>query len=532
MSFKRILRNLLKNYSKAVPKLKYAKSLKKELSKKTASDETYIIATNTAGNHALFSFDLLLGLALLNCGKKVKFVICDGMLSACQMCEIDKISVSELAKNGPQSRLCGNCYPESISLLEKLGIEVIKLSEISNEYDYEKVWETNLSSQVEAGVLRYLAKGELENCSKEELSIVKNFSSSANLVFRSYLKLIKQENPSKMIFHHGIYVPQGAAYLAARVSGVESICWGVGYRKGTVIFSKGDSYHKTLPLENSNVIDSFALSGEQIADINSYLSSRETGKNDWISFSQKSNTNKEKIYNDLNLNRQKPTALLLTNVLWDAKVHFQNSIYSSMQEWVFDTIKAFVDMPEKQLIIRVHPAEHSGTIRSRQSIEDEIRKYFINIPKNITIVSAKDTQNDTYNLIDCCDVSLVFGTKAAIEIAARGIRVIVSGDAWVRGKGFTIDPISITEYQKLLKSNFAKIKMTSNEVNKAIKYAYYIFYKRMIFIKNLEPLSRFSPFVLNKNIKTLKSLENDKGLQFIIDQITEGGDFSSFELKK
>ena len=65
---------------------------------------------------------------------------------------------------------------------------------------------------------------------------------------------------------------------------------------------------------------------------------------------------------------------LLTNVSWDAQLHYPANAFPSMLEWLVQTCEYFATRPDLQLLIRVHPAEISGFPVSRQPILSELRK--------------------------------------------------------------------------------------------------------------------------------------------------------------
>ena len=164
-----------------------------------------------------------------------------------------------------------------------------------------------------------------------------------------------------------------------------------------------------------------------------YLNSRKTGANDWISFQNKSGNNKDNIYSSLGIDQNKPIITLLTNVLWDAQLHFKGYIFKSMLDWLFYTIDYFKKNKKVQLVIRIHPGETLGTVPSKQSVYDEIIKKYKSVPKNIFIVKASNDMS-TYNLIEISDSCIVYGTKMAIEISCIGKPVIVAGESWARNK--------------------------------------------------------------------------------------------------
>ena len=53
-----------------------------------------------------------------------------------------------------------------------------------------------------------------------------------------------------------------------------------------------------------------------------YLNSRWYGTNDWIHFHKNTLFDKKEFFESLNFNTEKPYVLLLTNVMWDAQLHY------------------------------------------------------------------------------------------------------------------------------------------------------------------------------------------------------------------
>ena len=64
---------------------------------------------------------------------------------------------------------------------------------------------------------------------------------------------------------------------------------------------------------------------------------------------------------------------LLTNVSWDAQLHYPANAFPNMLEWLVRTCEYFATRPDLQLLIRVHPAEISGFPPSRQPMLGELR---------------------------------------------------------------------------------------------------------------------------------------------------------------
>jgi hypothetical protein len=255
-----------------------------------------------------------------------------------------------------------------------------------------------------------------------------------------------------------------------------------------------------------------------------YLGSRRTGGNDWISFQPSIEADIGKFVSDTGLDRNRPIIGLLTNVIWDAQLHFRKTAFPSMLEWLFATIEHFIKRPDLQLVIRIHPAEVRGSVPSKQRAADEILRRFGKLPDHIKVIGP-EVNISTYSLMALCNSALVYGTKTALELACNGLPVVVAGDAWCRGKGFTIDSSDPEEYQQALEALPFDRGLTEDQISAARRYAYHFFFRKMIPLRNLKPLKHFGPYKVH--VDKLQELEpgTDPGLDLICNGILTGSDF-------
>jgi hypothetical protein len=327
-------------------------------------------------------------------------------------------------------------------------------------------------------------------------------------------------------FNHGIYVPQGIVGAVARRHHVRVVTWMVAYRKRSFIFSHGDTYHHTLMDEPVSTWENMDWDERTESDLLAYLKSRWTGAEDWISFSRAPETSLDVISRETGIDFSKPSIGLLTNVMWDAQLHYPQNAFSDMWDWFVATIRYFERRPELQLIVRVHPAELRGHIQSRQPIVEEIRRELGELPPNIHVIPP-DSSVSTYAVMTQCDSVLIYGTKTGVELTSLGVPVIVAGEAWIRNKGITIDAHSREHYLELLDSLPLGRRLDEATMLRAKKYAYHFFFRRMIPVAAVEPavVERWSPYLVKPT--RLRALEagRDPGLDAICDGILEGRDF-------
>ncbi|HET9231832.1 MAG TPA: capsule biosynthesis protein, partial [Vitreimonas sp.] len=175
-----------------------------------------------------------------------------------------------------------------------------------------------------------------------------------------------------------------------------------------------------------------------------------------------------------------------TNVFWDAQLHFPANAFAAQKEWLERTIAWFAECPDLQLVIRVHPAEISGSPPSRQLAQDIIAVRFPQLPPNVRVVGPESALS-SYALAERADAALIFGTKLGVELSAVGIPVIVAGEAWVRGKGFTYDASSPQDYEAKLAMLPFRRRLAPEQQELALRYARHFFFGRMLELPFVKP---------------------------------------------
>ena len=218
-----------------------------------------------------------------------------------------------------------------------------------------------IGEHAQAGALRFYARGHLAGADGAETTLRRFFEASlvTAMVMRN---LLARERIERACFHHGIYVPQGLIAEACRAASVPMVTWNVAYRKGCFLFSHDDTYHHTMLTEPLEAWEQMPWGPEKDREIVDYLDSRLTGTRDWIWFHEKPVEDVRRIADELGLDMDRPTIGLLTNVFWDAQLHYPANAFEDMLDWVLKTIGYFARRPDLQLLVRIHPAEVRGNI--------------------------------------------------------------------------------------------------------------------------------------------------------------------------
>lgn len=529
------------NYAKLLFHYLYVSQLRKEI--KSIKHETnfesngnILLATSSGFYNPALNIDFLLKEKLLVKGYSVYSLLCDKFLPACHLCEIFTYSdTTKFIKEGPQNK-CQFCYATGKYFYDNLDFKLLNYSQFVTEKELSEANKlvldcktiedlfklefrgVKIGEQIRAAVIRFYAKIDLQTESSS-FEIGKKYAIAAIYTVSSIQRIIKDFKITKVILHHGVYVPQGVIVDVCKKLNIDVVCWHPSYRKLTFIFSKGDTYHRTLLDEKDEYLKHCNFETNEYEKIEKYLESRKEGGGDWIHFNRKPLLlDRNQFTAKYNIDRSKKIFVLYTNVLWDAQLHYKQNIFANMLEWIYFTIE---NLPKNAyLIIRIHPAEVTGNIPSRQKVYDELLRKYKDIPPNVIIIQPYEKMS-SYDLSFYSDVVLIYASKISIELSAMLDKpVMVIGEAFIKNKNLVFEVRSQDEYKVLLENIIGQENTFSRK--NAIWYAYYFFLKRMIYLGNvIEYKSGKSEFSIRIRKGVLKSgvFQQDENLNAIVDGI-------------
>lgn len=498
-----------------------------------------ILIASMVSNSALSPLESLLCVALTLRGANVEILICDGILPACMNTTgPDEESRKSFVKNGPPS--CDWCFTSHKGCYEQLGVKVHQLSNLLTEKQLLEAEELSKKLSLEeiksyeeeglpigehalAGTLRFFARGDLEDEPHNE-DVLRRYFCASLITARAMQKCHQLFAFEHTLVNHGIYVPAGIVVACAKNYNSKVTTFTTGYKKRTVIFSHDDTYHHTLMDEHIDAWNQMAWNKELSGTIEDYLKSRWYGTNDWIYFHDENpRVKREEIEAEIGIDFSKPTIGLLTNVVWDAQLHYPANAFENMIEWIEKTVDYFGNRKDLQLLIRVHPAEIRGFVKSRQKVVDELNRRFQELPENIYVIPPESPLS-TYVAMENCNSVIIYGTKTGLELTSMGIPTIVAGEAWIRNKGLTQDANNQEDYFNILDQlPLQEARLSEEQKTKAKMYAYHYFFRRMIPLNVINPEAdkEFPMEILPVGIDGFLP-GADKGIDTICDGILKG----------
>jgi hypothetical protein len=286
----------------------------------------------------------------------------------------------------------------------------------------------------------------------------------------------QKKTPDVVIVPNGMIQEYGAVYHAARALGITAITYEFGEMDQQIWIDRNRQVMFHFTDELWAKCRDRVLNDAQRTWLDSFLAGRQglkTGTQFAHLWQKSSRQGGEKIRSALGLD-SRPIVFLPTNVLGDSATLGRTIFSKSMAEWIERVVTFFANRAEVQLVIRIHPAE---TWTVGPSIAEIIRAALPEIPSHIHLIGSAENIN-TYDLMDLADLALVYTTTVGLEMAVRGIPVLVSGASQYRKKGFTLDADTWDEYFAVLNRALMDLfgyRLTLVQVERAWNYAYFYF---------------------------------------------------------
>lgn len=330
---------------------------------------------------------------------------------------------------------------------------------------------------------RYIEKRELFDIETDpHARHLFNFRVRRNLDCLRRLETILRTNRYDTVLtpHGGVY-EFGAAYELSRARGLPCVTFDTSDRKSCIYGSN------TVPCVSFDFDDVWeadaphVLTPEREAVAMRHLLLRE-GPNAtdevYVWHGQSVTTQPEQqLRTELGLQPGRPIALLCTNIAWDAVTMRCERAFPTMAQWVLNTVKWFRDRPDWYLLVRCHPGEVA--FPSNEPVDELIAQHFPTLPEHVRVIKPGDPVN-TYSLMRMSNFGLVFASTTGMEMATRGIPVVVCGKIHYARRGFTTDPATAAEYFATLErmtANKDLTRLSREEVALARCYAYLYFEK-------------------------------------------------------
>lgn len=143
------------------------------------------------------------------------------------------------------------------------------------------------------------------------------------------------------------------------------------------------------------------------------------------------------------------SVLIPMNVEWDTAALGRHRHFANSADWITATVAEILEADEGPVIVRQHPSERRELQRSNLDIGGILVQRFGDDPRCRFV--AADAPVSSYDLLRSARLVLPFVSTIAMEAAAIGKPVLISGAAYYADLGFVRSASSREEYFSLLR---------------------------------------------------------------------------------
>jgi hypothetical protein len=392
-----------------------------------------VFLTLETGNQKICTTELLLGRILQARGHTVRYILCDQQFPCCE--------VKRAGKEADWDRLCAKCFSFGQAILQAADHNVWRVRDLAQTFQKSDDW----SEYIESSLLKHYHVGVLPE--DKTLDCRRNLFNQTAQYSAAIARSIVQKNPDRIVMSHGIYCTWGPARDVFIEAKVPLVTYCEGKKKNTIKFNwttSGDWWDVSKEWEK---VRNIPLTVQQEKIIDGYLQSRRSHSQDARVYNFGQEETILQTRQRLRLDTNKPTFVLFTNVLWDAASAQREILFKNQVDWVLQTTKWFTKHPDKQLVVKVHPAEI--VVGTNQPFVPLIQSCFERLPDNIRLIGPEERVN-SWSVLRIADLGLVHTSTVGMELPLEGVPCAVVARTHYREKGFTFDPQSSQEYFDLL----------------------------------------------------------------------------------
>jgi len=306
-----------------------------------------------------------------------------------------------------------------------------------------------------------------------QLRYERNYEAALN--GRAWLSAHK---PDVVILPNGTIQEMGVLFRVAKHLKIPTVTFEFGDKREHIWLAQDSEImrHETDSLWKAR--GDQALDEAQLEQLHALFSARVDAKT-WKNFTRKWQDTPTKggafVRKKLNLD-DRPVVLLATNVLGDSLTLDRQVFSKTMADWIEKSVRYFANRKDVQLLIRVHPGE---MLTHGTSMVDVVKAELEEIPEHIHLIEP-DEKINTYDIMDIADLGMVYTTTVGLEMAMRGIPVVVAGQTHYRNRGFTHDPATWEGFFDTLNEllgDLAGAPLSQDQIELAWRYAYLFFFE-------------------------------------------------------
>lgn len=448
-----------------------------------------ILETSHYQFHQLF----ILAKALELRGAKIKVILCDSFLTACEIKSVKN------RKHHP----CVSCNFNRKHIIPLYNLDIVRLSQVlckdkreeiadlaekiaSNYPKFYMYKDVDIIPIVDISVIRYFY-GAVPEGGAQLLELRKANIMTTLVMFEVAEKFYYSWSPDIILNNMDVYScwsPFYEFFRGKRRCDAFTISLN-GFNYHSVILNYAELYFSSDRFlryceHRKNASITAAESEELTKFLNTRYSGEDTLFKDYGYFSAGvDDQDRQKLKNEiLKYDEEKLNLFMFTNVYWDIGISDCKKLFNGVITWVLKTIEIVQKYPRVHLYIKTHPAEKFDSAYSLKTIADFIYEKYPVLPENISLILPEQKIN-TYRLFPYIDVGIVYNGTLGLEMLLNNIPVATLAQSPYNNLGFVFEPETLFEYENVL-SGKVELNKPFFKKNQIELFAYFYFIKNSI----------------------------------------------------
>ncbi len=473
--------------------------------------------------------ETVLAHAVLRRGGAPIFAYCGGRLPICEVMPVD--AAPPMPCHSCREYVAGAIRAagfEGVALHDVLDVDLSvkiarrRVGRLASVRDCETYVDQGLplGRLVRISVAWFLSRGTLPD-TPEVIDTYRSFLISGSVVARGLRRMLERTNPDRVFMLNGTFFAEQIMMAVAGERGIPFGTYEKGFIHDSIVMTTGTTAaHLKVPAGTWEEVRDTPLTQDESEAIDRYLGQRRHGVGVPNNFWSVRVEDVERIHRELRLDAGRRLVVMFCNIMWDSAVLEREIAFAGMGEWVLQGIAWARRHPEIDLLIRIHPAEIKlRNHPTRERMVDHIARHVPTLPPNVRVIQADDPTS-SYVFMDEASLAFVYSSTVGLELAARGVPVLVAADTHYRGRGFTFDPNTADSYwaeaDRLL-SNPPSAKERDRIRELARRYSVLLFFRFHNVLAAVTEDGRSSP-----RIRADQASDLDPGLDPATDRVVTG----------
>ena len=454
------------------------------------------------------AWELVMAYALRAEGYRPEFVICGGAAESCDSYEAE-------IKAGA---LCKHCAGTFESFLRTAGLPYRRLADFVNLDGVRADARATVASLSLEGCRAFEQDGvpvgrlieptvarSLRQCTfapdERTTSLYRRYLETA-LINVPAIERILEEPWEAVVVLNGKFLAESLLYHQARRADVDVVTYERGFRLNTLFFAVNDQVTEFDISRHFTQVRDVPLTERQEERLQRYESARRVGEQAIVQYFLKIDEDFDRIAAEHRIDREKHIAVAYPNIVWDTAVFGQERTFESIWAWMEATIRTYADLPDWELVVRIHPAEVRLPAKTMEPMAELIQAHFPDPPANVHVIPPAAAAS-SYALMEMADRVLVYSSTMGLEAAMAGKRVVTTARTHYAELGFTTDPRTGEEYVEYLRSALEPVDEQLRR--QARRYANLFFYRFHVPVKAVDEQSLGRPHFSFETLEELLS---------------------------